>query len=96
MTGDALRAEVGAMLGDVTIAGAMHDRAALADMDAAGWEALARARDALLAAAPDARRAICDGLDEMTRRRLVLVLLDRDFLRAVACAAVEAEHDGRE
>jgi hypothetical protein len=93
-----LRAEVVAFLGELTIAGAFRDREALADMDDPEWDELDRARQELLPVMYHSReecRAICERLAEPTRRRLALLLLDRDFLQAVARSALKRAHAGR-
>ena len=92
-----LRAEVVAFLGELTIAGAFRDREALADMDGPSWDELVRAREELVAVAHHSREmchAVCERLSEPTRRRLALLLLDRDFLRTVARAALNRAPPG--
>lgn len=84
MTDERLRRETLTLFGDVTVAGAERHRDALAQMDAAAWARLVAARDAMAEAPPEEKRAICQGLDEPTRRRLALCLLDRGFLETVA------------
>jgi hypothetical protein len=92
-----LRAEAVAFLGELTIEGAFRERDALADMDGPSWDELVRARQELVAVMYHSRaecRAICERLSEPTRRRLALLLLDRDFLRSVARAAVKRAQPG--
>jgi hypothetical protein len=86
-----LRAEVVELLGEVTVAGAFQNRDALADCDGPSWAALVMAREELVSVVFHSRekcRAICERLPEPTRRRLALLLLDRDFLQAVARSAM--------
>ena len=93
-----LRAEVVALLGEITIGGAFRDREALADMDGPSWDYLVSVRRKLVAVAHHSReecRAICERLSEPTRRRLALLLLDRDFLQAVARSALNRAGAGR-
>ncbi len=78
-----LRAAAVEMLGELTVAAAFRDREALADMDGEAIAALGTARRALIPASPGDRRALCQALPESTRRRLALLLLDRDFLQDV-------------
>ena len=84
-----LQAEVVAFLGEVTVAGALREREALTDIDDPSWDALVIARRELATALPEERRAICEAMSEPTRRRVALIILDRDFLQAVARRAVE-------
>jgi hypothetical protein len=93
-----LRAEVVALLGEITIGGAFRDREALADMDDPTWDDLVSVRRKLVAVAHHSReecRAICERLAEPTRRRLALLLLDRDFLQAAARSALNRAGAGR-
>ena len=92
-----LRAEAVALLGELTIEGAFRDREALADMDGPSWDELVRAREELVAVAHHSREmchAVCERLSEPTRRRLALLLLDRDFLRTAARAALKRAQPG--
>ena len=90
-----LYSEVAALLGELTVAGAFRQRAELADMDDPSWDELVAVRRELMATAPAERRAVCERLSEPARRRVALLLLDRGFLQAVACAAWERAHAGR-
>jgi hypothetical protein len=93
-----LRAEVVALLGEITVGGAFREREALADMDDPTWADLVSVRRKLIAVAHHSRaecRAIGERLSEPTRRRLALLLLDRDFLQAVARSALKRAHAGR-
>ncbi len=88
-----LYGEVVALFGAFTVRAALAERGAHVYLDDTRWNALVGAYERLAAAGNDDRTAVCATLDEPTRRALVLVLLDHDFLADMAngCAAARRE-----
>ena len=82
----AMREDVAEIFGDLTVAGAIAERERLIRTTPADLAALVEAHDRVTLAPWHEWRAVVADLDEPTRRRLVLVLLDVEFLRAVAFA----------